>query len=47
MAEDCLLAQPIERQLYWRNPTLKLGETAAIYDPIETLRFSARVASTG
>jgi len=31
MAEDCLPDQPIEG-LFWRNPTLKLGEAAAIYD---------------
>jgi hypothetical protein len=35
-AEDCPLAQLIER-LYWRKPTLKLGEAVAIYDPEPTL----------
>jgi len=30
LAEDWLLAQPVEG-LLWRNPTLKVGEAAAIY----------------
>jgi len=33
MAEDCLLAQPIER-LLWRKLTPALDEPAAIYDQI-------------
>ena len=46
MAEDCILAQPIER-LLWRKLTLKLGEAAAIYDPERALDEIISTAGTG
>jgi hypothetical protein len=36
LAEGCLLAQPVER-LLWKEQTLKIHKSAAIFDPQETL----------
>jgi len=40
VAENCLLAQPIER-LLWRKLPLKLAGPAAIYDPYQSLIVSS------
>jgi hypothetical protein len=42
LAEDCLPAQLIERQL-WRKQTLKLDISAAISDPTRTIPFKLQL----
>ena len=46
LAENCLLAQPIER-LLWRKLPLKLAGPVAIYDPQRTLDEIVLTAENG